>query len=238
MNMAKLKLPCNYTLNNFKVLCIGLTVFLSIALQTIFLVYAESKELNMKGTSVYYASSSNVQSDWGALTQDYMQKKSFSRSNKVPKKQRVRKSKSKYHFPEKKVVYRNEWDKRAAPTDANKTKQNKEKPKFYNLSTQGKGKTYTEPEDDVINISDNIRIKGRRETMAFTLNNSKYMHADQKVFLTKTEVYGAYAEVYSGDDFSFGLGPEYSHSVTVKSRGEGSSNDSDLSLGFQLMIGF
>lgn len=215
---------------------------------------------DLTNTKVYYANSSHTQSDWADLPLDNVKEKSFSHANKVKKnyntvyKKEAIQKKAKnntncetWTFPEINSKNTEKWENAtkpsemmagAVPSASNKTQYGNAEVAYANTTTQIKQNESLKSKDIIMDIGDNLRIKRKRETRAFTLNNIRESQADQKVYLTKTEVYGAHAELSFNDDFSIGVGPEYSHSTTKSAAQGDTTSDTDLSLGFQLMLEF
>lgn len=89
-----------------------------------------------------------------------------------------------------------------------------------------------------IDISDNVRIVRKKNVTAGFLNNVKTAQPDEQIYLNKIETFGAYAEIYSEDDFRFSVGPEYSRSNEINIGDGDIKSKSNLGLGLQLMLGF
>lgn len=95
------------------------------------------------------------------------------------------------------------------------------------------------PEGEGLLLGKNMRV--RSDTMSSSWHNSTLkndMRIDQDVIRQETNVYGAYAEIESSEDFSLSAGPEFSHTRTQNSTQHAPADTGSLGLSMQLKWGF
>lgn len=254
-------------LRKYKTNGIVLLSFACIVMQVMFCVRAEAKDTSdvstVEGTHPveFYAYEDNSQPNWN--TQDIdrskdiknvyyiMQNSKFKDIRKdtkrpISKKYKGDANNTKWYFAKSTEINPEEWENSArleklmphAPSYSSTKMSSKETSSNYlSNSNLNNVHLFSEYRDD-INLTDNIRLVSKKETRGAVFNNTKGVHVDQQLYINRTETYGAYAEIYLEDDFSFTVGPEYSHSnETSVGQGEVGSS-SELGIGFQLMLGF
>lgn len=95
------------------------------------------------------------------------------------------------------------------------------------------------PDQEGFVVGKNMRV--RSDSISSSWHNSSFkndMRIDQDVIRQETNVYGAYADIESSEDFSLSAGPEFSHTRSQNSNQHNPSDTGSLGLGMQMKWGF